>query len=70
MRASMVLFWQAGQSGRMDVAGWIMCFALDQAGALQNSQSPVDTDTGAVMTNSLPRRVPTYWSLQTTSRKN
>jgi hypothetical protein len=42
MRANMVLVWQAGQGGRRI----IMMLALDQAGALQNSQSPVDAVTG------------------------
>jgi hypothetical protein len=38
--ASMVLVWHAGQGGRR----LIMMLALDQAGALQNSQSPVGAD--------------------------
>jgi len=40
--ASMVLVWHAGQGGRRI----IMMLALDQAGALQNSQSPVDAGAG------------------------
>jgi hypothetical protein len=38
--ASMVIVWHAGQGGRRI----IMMLALDQAGALQNSQSPVDAE--------------------------
>jgi len=42
MRASIILVWHAGQSGR-----WmIIMLALDQAGALQNSQSPIDAVNG------------------------
>ena len=44
-RANMVLVWHMGQSGRLMV---MMLSPLVQAGALQNSQSPVDTE-GAVM---------------------
>ena len=41
-RANTVLAWQVGQSGRR---GMIMMLSpLVQAGALQNSQSPVDTE--------------------------
>ena len=41
MRASLVLVWHAGQSGR-----WIIMLALDQAGALQNYQLPIDAVMG------------------------
>ena len=44
-RANMVLVWHKGQGGRRKV---MMLSPLVQAGALQNSQSPVDTE-GAVM---------------------
>ena len=40
-RANMVLVWHMGQSGRLMV---MMLSPLVQAGALQNSQSPVDTE--------------------------
>ena len=44
-RANTVLVWQVGQIGRRM---GMMLSPLVQAGALQNSQSPVDTE-GAVM---------------------
>jgi hypothetical protein len=40
-RANLVLVWHAGQSGRLMI---MMLRLLVQAGALQNSQSPVDTE--------------------------
>jgi hypothetical protein len=46
MRASIVLVSHTGQRGRGRV---VMMLALDQAGALQNSQSPVAAVNGAVM---------------------
>ena len=45
VRASMVLVWHAGQSGRR----MIMMLDLDEAGALPNSQSPMVAYGGAVM---------------------
>src|SRR4029453_1079049 len=45
-RANTVLAWQVGQSGRRKMI--MMLSPLVQAGALQDSQSPVDTE-GAVM---------------------
>jgi hypothetical protein len=43
-RANTVLAWQVGQSGRRGM--FMMLSPLVQAGALQNSQSPVDTEGG------------------------
>jgi hypothetical protein len=42
-RANMVLVWHKGQSGRSMV---MMLSPLVQAGALPNSQSPIDTEGG------------------------
>jgi hypothetical protein len=50
MRASIVLVSHTGQRGRGRV---VMMLALDQAAALQNSQSPVAAVNGAVMETTL-----------------
>jgi hypothetical protein len=42
IRTNVVLVWHARQSGRI----MIMMLRLGQAGTLQNSQSPVDTEGG------------------------
>ena len=64
-RANMVRVWHMGQSGRRMV---MMLSPLVQAGALQNSQSPVDTEgggDGASMELPLSRR----WSILLTFEK-
>ena len=64
-RANMVRVWHAGQSGRMMV---MMLSPLVQAGALQNSQSPVVTE-GAVMEPSVEPLRSRRWSILLTFEK-
>jgi hypothetical protein len=64
-RANTVLVWQVGQIGRRM---GMMLSPLVQAGALQNSQSPVDTEGGG----DDPRMHPLKfhrWSILTTFQK-
>jgi hypothetical protein len=64
-RANLVLVWHMGQSGRLMI---MMLRLLVQAGALQNSQSPIDTE-GAVMGPAWNLRDPRRWSKLLTFEK-